>query len=386
MDTQRISRIQSPVIPIVGQLIANHPGTISLGQGVVHYAPPEAIKSAVIQAIANDPRVHRYGMFYGIPEFIQQVASKLEAENRIRVDERHRIICTAGSNMGFLNAAYAIADPGDEIILLSPCYFNHEMAITMADCRSVLVPTTDEYQIDFGRLKAAITARTKAIVTVSPSNPTGAIYPAADIVAVNRLCEDHGIFHISDEAYEYFVYDGQQPFSPASLDNAVEHTISLYSLSKAYGMAGWRVGYMLVPKRLEVAIKKVQDTNLVCPPIINQFAGICAMQAGRDWCRQQIEPFSEVRDTVLDMLSTLGSRCHVPKPAGAFYVLMRVETQTPDMELVEELIKRFGVAVIPGSTFGIQDGCYLRLSYGALEAQSVVAGMQRLVAGLSQLI
>ncbi|MCA9149555.1 MAG: pyridoxal phosphate-dependent aminotransferase [Planctomycetales bacterium] len=385
-STNRMQRVQTPMIPIVGEWIAQHPGTISLGQGIVHYDPPAEVAQAAAAAAREQPRVHRYGLVRGIPELLTALESKLHADNGIALGSRATIVTTTGSNMGFLQAVLAIADVDDEIILLSPFYFNHEMAIDIAGCRAVTVATDDDYQIDFAALEQAITPRTRAIVTVSPSNPTGAVYSQAALTRVNQLCRERQIYHISDEAYEYFVYDEQPHFSPGSLPDAHEHTISLYSLSKAYGMAGWRVGYMVVPTHLETDLKKIQDTNLVCPPIINQFAAVAALNCGREWCRQQVADFPVVREIVLHELAQLGDRCRIPRPSGAFYVLAQFDTTRTDLDLVEQLIRQFGIAVMPGSTFGTTQGCSLRIAYGALDRQTVAEGMGRLVRGLNQLL
>ena len=223
-------------------------------------------------------------------------------------------------------------------------------------------------------------------MTISPNNPTGAVYPQESLTAVNQLCGQRGIYHISDEAYEYFVYRGTRHFSSGSLADSHDHTISLYSLSKAYGMAGWRMGYMVVPSQLETAIKKIQDTNLICPPIVSQLAALAALNVGSAWVREQVASFREVRELVLAELGRLGDRCQVPQPDGAFYALVKVKTTLDDMTLVESLIRDFGVAVMPGNTFGVSAGCSLRIAYGALERQSVAEGMGRLVRGLERLL
>ena len=382
--SRRMLRVQSPMIPIVGEMVRRHPGTISLGQGIVHYGPPEEVKAAA-RAAADDPRVNRYGLAFGIEELLEAARAKLAAENRVTVGNDRRLLVTAGSNMGFLTAVLAVADPGDEVILLSPFYFNHEMAIDIAGCRAVAVRTDGQYQPVVPAIEQAITSRTRAVVTISPNNPTGAVYPESVLRQINELCFRRGIYHICDEAYEYFTYDVPH-FSPASIPDSARHTISLYSLSKAYGMAGWRVGYMLIPAHLEEAVKKIQDTNLICPPVLNQLAGAAALCCGRSWCEHRIAPFASVRDLVLTELEALGDRVVAPRPGGAFYALIRVHTARHDMELVEPLIRDFGVAVMPGSTFGIRDGCYLRISYGALEKQTVAEGMGRLVRGLRALL
>lgn len=379
----RIESVQTPVIPTVGQWITEHPGTISLGQGIVHYPPPPGVSAAVAAAAEQLP-VSRYCAVQGIPELHERIRHKLETENGMD-PSRASVLCTAGSNMGFINALIAIADPGDEIILLSPYYFNHEMAVDIAACKSVVVPTDAQGQVDLQQLADAVTRRTRAIVTVSPNNPAGVVYPRESLIAINELCRKHGIFHISDEAYEYFVYEGEH-FSPASLPGAAAHTISLFSLSKSYGMAGWRVAYMVVPAGLELAVKKAQDTNLVCPPVISQIAGVAALRAGRPWVAQQSAEFMEVRDLVVERMRSLGDRVVVPEPQGAFYCMVYTNSSQLDMELVRQLIRDFGVATLPGGTFGIEQRCAIRVAYGALSKDSVATGMDRLVNGLNQLL
>ena len=203
---------------------------------------------------------------------------------------------------------------------------------------------------------------------------------------MNTLCRDRGIYHISDEAYEYFVYGDQRHFSAASLPGSEGHTISLFSLSKAYGMAGWRSGYMVFPTELSIAIKKIQDTNLICPPIVSQWAAVAALRVGSDWCSRQISGFGAMRDLVLSELSKLGQKCVVPRPDGAFYVLAKLETDKSDMELVEQLIREYGVAAMPGRTFGVTDHCALRIAYGSLDRGTVAEGVGRLVRGLDKLL
>ena len=214
----RMAAVQAPMIPVVAEWIRACPGAISLGQGVVRYPPPpQAIERAVRYLQRHGADDHKYKLVSGIDELQSRLSDKLRAENGIRLAEDTRLVVTAGGNMAFFNALLAIADPGDEIILPSPYYFNHQMAVDMLNCRPVAVPTGADYQLDIAAIARAITPRTRAVVTISPNNPTGAVYPRAALEAVNQLCRDAGIYHISDEAYEYFVYDGAEHFSPGSL-------------------------------------------------------------------------------------------------------------------------------------------------------------------------
>ncbi len=384
-SSARMQRVQDPIIPIVARLISETPGTISLGQGVVHYGPPAEAHTA-IAPFWNDPTNHLYKGVQGLPSLRALIARKLTAENRIPITDERQIFVTAGGNMAFMNALFAIASAGDEIILPSPYYFNHEMAITMLDGVPVVVPTDRRYQLDLARIEAAITPRTRAIVTVSPNNPSGAVYPESDLRAVNALCARRGLYHISDEAYEYFTYEDATHFSPGSIADAGPHTISLFSLSKAYGFAGWRIGYLVAPPHLHLSLAKAQDTHLICAPIICQTAAAGALQAGRDYCRPYVAEFDALRQRVLSAFEALGDRVVLPTPMGAFYALLDVQTARAPMDLVEKLIRTYRVAVIPGTAFGMADGCYLRVAFGALKAETVEEGIGRLVAGLTHLI
>jgi aspartate/methionine/tyrosine aminotransferase len=379
----RMEAVQTPVIPVIADLIRSTPGTISLGQGIVSYGPPREALDA-IASFGGTLDDHRYGPVEGLPDLLAVIAEKLRRENGIASIGR-RLLVTAGGNMAFLNAVLAITDPGDEIILPAPFYFNHDMAIVMAGCRTVSVPTDDRYQLRLDAIRAAITPRTRAIVTVSPNNPSGAIYDEALQRDVSALCRDRGLYHINDEAYEYFTYEGARHFSPGSLDEARDHTISLFSLSKAYGFASWRIGYMVIPEHLFAAVNKIQDTNLICPPAISQRAALAALGVGAAYCRPHVARLAEVRDLVRHELERVSDLCTVPAVAGAFYFLLRVHTAVPAFTLAERLIREHQVAAIPGTAFGLTDGCYLRISYGALDRDSVAAGVSRLVRGLAAL-
>ena len=293
---------------------------------------------------------------------------------------------TAGSNMAFFHTVLAICDPGDEVIIISPFFFNHEMAIRMASCRPVLVPADERYQPQLDLIRDNISPRTRAIVTISPNNPTGAVYARDDLIEINRLCAERGLYHISDEAYEYFTYENAEHFSPGSIEGSAPHTIALFSFSKTYGLASWRVGYMVTPAHLLEALDKIQDTILICPPLVSQRAAVGALRAGPEYCRPFIDAISEVRLSCLQHLEKLGAACTVPPTQGAFYLLAELDTDLGAMDVVERLIREYGVAVIPCSGFGITDRCVLRLSYGSLKPQAVEEGVDRLVRGLTRVL
>ncbi|HAA26405.1 MAG TPA: aspartate aminotransferase [Cyanobacteria bacterium UBA8553] len=383
--TSRMQTVQSSLIPIIGELIRSNPGTISLGQGVVYYGPPpKAI--ALLPEFLADPENHKYQSIQGIAPLLSAIEAKLKADNGIEINGQNCIVVTAGSNMGFVNAILAITSPGDEIIIQTPFYFNHEMAIAMADCRPVLVPTDENYQLRPHAIAQAITERTRAVVTISPNNPTGVVYSQEALREVNQICRDRGIYHISDEAYEYFTYNGVKHVSPGAFPQSSEYTISLYSLSKAYGFASWRIGYMVIPEHLLVSVKKVQDTILICPPVVSQYAALGALQVGGGYCKEHICAIASVRQLVLDSLKRLEGLCTITPADGAFYFFLKVHAQLDAFELAERLIREHRVAVMPGTTFGMKDECYLRVAYGALQKETVEQGIERLVQGLQTIV
>jgi aspartate/methionine/tyrosine aminotransferase len=260
------------------------------------------------------------------------------------------------------------------------------MAVVIADCKAVCVPTDDNYQLQPEVIAAAITERTRAVVTISPNNPTGAVYRESDLRQVNEICRSNKIYHISDEAYEYFTYDSARHFSPGSITGAAEHTISLFSLSKAYGFASWRIGWMVIPEHLFEPIRKIQDTILICPPVISQWAAVGAMKAGRSYCLQKLEMITEIRKICLNELAGIADLVSVPPAYGAFYFLLRVHKNLDPMNLVRQLIERHKIAVIPGMTFGVEDKCLLRIAYGALQKETAAEGIGRFVKGLKQIM
>ncbi len=376
----RMDQVQAPIIPVVGGWIRETPGTISLGQGVVHYGPPPEALAAIRDALAQ-PATHEYNDGSGIPPLVAAIRHKLAVENQIEVGRGSRIMVTAGANMAFMHVALAITQPGDDIIVPVPFYFNHEMAIEMAGCRAVRVPTDDRYQLRLDAIEQAITDRTRAIVTISPNNPSGAVLTEASLRAVNELCRTRGLFHIADEPYEYFTYGDARHVSPGSFPNASAYTISMYSLSKAYGFAGWRIGYVVYPEALASAMMKSQDTILICPTIASQVGAVAALEVGRRYCHPHVQELAAIRDIVVSELSALAPLASVPAADGAFYALLRVNRNVDPVVIGERLVREHKVAVIPGTAFGMS-GCYFRVAYGALQKATVAEGIGRLVNGL----
>ena len=382
LSSKRVAAVDAPIIPTIAQLVREHPGTISLGQGVVNYGPPSQAV-ANLGSLLSDSQLNKYQSVFGLPELLASLEKKLADENLIAITPENQVMVTAGSNMAFLNAILAVSEPGDEFILPRPFFFNQEMAIRLCGCVPVTVATQSDWQLDLDAIKSALTKRTRAVVTVSPNNPTGAVYDEASLTAVNRLCAENGIYHFSDEAYESFTFDQTPHFSPASLPGASAHTLSFFSLSKNYGMASWRVGYAVFPANLTEAMSKVQDTNLICPPVVSQLLANEVLKYGKPWLKPKLEALATVRQNVHEMLGTLPALIHFPPTTGAFYVLMYLPplaAHETAMDFTRFMVSKHRVITIPGFAFGLNDptqGNYQRLSFGALDAESVSEGVSR---------
>jgi len=385
-----MAEVAAPVIARVGELMRRRPGALSLAQGMVAWGPPPQVREAVAAALrGNGPGIDRYGPVLGEGALLEAVRRDL-VERRGLDPEGSELMVTAGSNMAFNAIAQVLCDPGDEVLLPLPFYFNHAMASRLAG--GVPVPVEAGLVPDPDRLAAAITPRCRAIVTISPNNPSGLVTPPAVLAAINGLCHRHGLLHVSDEAYADFVHGTVPHRSPGRLPGSGGHTVSLFSLSKAYGMAGWRVGYAAVPRQLMGALAKVQDTVLICPPQVSQRAALAALEAGPTWCRPHIAALGQRRRQLLAALAKaraggLAVELLGP-PDGAFYGLLRFPCALDDASLLRHLVLGHGVAALPGDSFGLPPSGgqgLLRLSYGMLEASDLEEALRRLFQALAAL-
>lgn len=404
--------MQPPVIPMLHRWIQENPRTISLAQGAVSYSPPPSVILAVTEPeersgasktvpLSSLSQCNQYGPVAGNDALREAIAANLRTEKEIDTTGR-AVYCTAGSNMAFFATVLSISCVGDEIILNTPFYFNHEMAVRIAGCTPVCVPTLPNFQPDLTAIAEAVTPKTRAIVTVSPNNPTGVVYTPEAIRAVNKLCGSSGVYHIHDEAYEHFVFGETPHSSPLGIANSHEHTVGLFSFSKAYAMAGWRMGYAVVPEHLEEPLLKVQDTNLICPTILSQQLALEAIKAGSPWCQEQIERLSRVRSEMYTQLNSIGG-LKVAVSDGALYFMASLSSNYDDLEIVRRLICDYGVAVLPGSAFGlgqrresVNSGTrrpasgavaerFIRISFGAVRPSEVREAINRLDSGIREL-
>jgi len=375
-----IRGIQSPIIQELQKEFT--PSTLSLAQGVPFFPPPERALELLKDRL-GDARSHGYSLDAGLQELRVALAEKLRRENGLDIGP-DQVMVTAGANQAFMNVILTIAGPGDELILLVPYYFNHEMALRMLGITPRFVGIRSDFQPDVEALRHAITPRTRAIVTVSPNNPTGAVYEQGVLREIGELCREAGIFHISDEAYEYFIY-GEEPHHSPGTGSGEGSTINLFSFSKAYGMAGWRVGYMTYPEELGEELLKVQDTVVICPSVPSQLLALECLEIGKEYLEPFLPVIRDSRAVLLAHLKELGGIITLPETTGGFYVYPKVGTVLTGRELAFSLIRDHEVAVVPGEAFGSDGGCYLRLSYGNVAPEVAEEGMRRFVKGVREL-
>ena len=334
------------------------PVNLSIGQP--DFPVPEAVREAAKRAI--DQGWNRYTPTQGIAPLREKIAQKLANANGIEVSPDD-VLVTSGSSGGIFLAFAAILDPGDEIVIPDPYFVMYTQLAAFFGVRAVLVDTYPDFQLDPERVAAAVTPRTKAILVNSPNNPTGAVYPEGVLREIAAIAERNGLFLISDEVYEPFVYDGLRHFSVGSV---YPDTVTLNAFSKSHALTGWRIGYAAGPRSILEKMKELQQYTFVCAPSFAQVAAITALETGP---AEEVAGYARRRDLIYDGLRR---RFEVVKPQGAFYVMPRVD-DVDATAFVERAIAQ-NVLVIPGSVFSSRR-THVRLSFATSEEQ-IVRGVE----------
>ena len=378
--TQRIQ--EAPIVKLISD--SKLPSdVVDLGQGVPFYGPPKEAMLAATEALQEESGF-KYSPDSGFPALRETIARKLASENGVKADPSSNIMVTAGANQAFVNAILSITRPGDHVLVLSPYYFNHVMAVQLAGCKPVVIDTDRNYQPIVERIGKRISKRARAIVLVSPSNPTGAVYSKDTINEIGKLCAKNGIYLITDETYEHFIYDDAKFVSALSLDKEIEHTISLFSFSKSYGMSGYRIGYAIFPASIYREMLKVQDTLTICAPSALQFAAEAAMRLGAAYPKQFIPRIERVRRIFVERLTGLDF-VEMPVTKGSYYFLLRLRTKKSDWNIAKRLIEEYGVITIPGGVFGTRYPA-LRVAYANVDESMAEKGISRLEKGLQEIL
>ncbi len=326
-------------------------GGVNLAQGVCDTEVPQPVAARAIEAIAQGLNI--YTRLDGIAPLRQAIAEKLARHNGMTADPDGEILVTSGATAAFQAACMALFDPGDEVILFEPFYGYHLNTLSALRVKAATVPlAAPRWTMDLDALRAAITPRTRGIVVNSPSNPSGKVFSPAELEAIAALAIEHDLFVITDEIYEYFVFDGAKHISPATLPGMAERTISISGLSKTFSITGWRVGYVVADRRWLGAISYFHDLLYVCAPSPFQHAAAAGlMQLPDSFYSGLSTEYQAKRDMLCTALSNVGLTPSIPQ--GAYYVLADV-TNLPGStarEKARTLLRNTGVAAVAGTAF-----------------------------------
>lgn len=365
---------------------------ISLSAGEPDFKTPEHICDAAIQAIKDG--FHGYTMNTGTPELRESISIKLQRDNGLSYDPS-QIICTNGGKQALGFSMLAMLDEGDEVIIPAPYWVSYPEMVKMADGTPVTIRTSfdNNYRMTPQQLEDAITEQTKAVLLCSPSNPTGTCYRADELESLAEVLRKYpDVTIISDEIYEYIVFEGDHVGILNVAPDLKERTLYINGFSKGFAMTGWRLGYLAGPQHFVNAVAKIQSQETSAPSCISQKAGEAAYRGSLDAIDTMRESFKERRDFIFGKLSAIeGLQCF--KPSGAFYVFPDIShylgTTTEGGDTIDTstdfclyLIEEQGLAAVPGDAFGEPNG--IRLSY-ASGMDELKEAMSRLEDGLRKL-
>ena len=374
------------------KLKAEGVSVIGFGAGEPDFNTPEYINNSAKKAI--DDGFTKYTPASGTVELKKAICEKFKKDNGLDYLPEQIVIST-GAKSSLYHAICAIIDDGDQVVLPSPYWLTYPELVGLAGGETVYVKTDKStgYKMTASQLKSVITDKTKALILNSPNNPTGAVYSKEEIVEIAKVCEENGLYVISDEIYEKLVYDGEVHYSIASVNEYMkEHTIVINGVSKSYAMTGWRIGYLAAPTEIAKAISSMQSHTTSNACSISQYASTTALTAkeGEEFIAKMQTIFDGRRKFMIEKLSTF-ENIEIAKPSGAFYVFIDVSrnygksyngTVVNSSMSFADLALKEGVALIPGVAFG-DDNC-VRLSY-AISIEDIEEGLNRLKTFLSKL-
>lgn len=334
---------------------------ISLGIGEPDFTTPNRILEAGIRSLQKGET--HYTSNAGLSELRQSIAAHLEVHYGVRYDPDTEIVITVGGSEALYLAFTALLDPGDEVVILTPCFVSYQAGVLLADGVPVEVACTMEnnFDLDPAAVRAAITPRTKAILVGYPNNPTGAVASRQRLEEIVRIAQEHDLIIISDEIYDRLVYGLPHVCVPA-LPGAKERTILVGAFSKDYAMTGWRIGYCAGPKEIMQALVRVHQYTIMCAPTTAQAAAITALRECDEDVMEMREEYDRRRKLIVSGLNQIGLPTFEPK--GAFYAFPKVSGVGLDDEaFANRLLQEEHVAVVPGGAFGAGGEGFVRCSY-----------------------
>ena len=375
MLANRILSVERSPFYSIMELAAKRGDCIYMNLGEPDFVTPKHIAEAAKKAL-DEGHTH-YGPDRGAAELRQLIVQKIEKEYGAKYDWEDEILITAGGQAGLHISVMALANPGDEIIILIPYYPPYLVNATLADAKPVFVELKSEegFIPDPSAIQKAVTSKTKALIVLSPNNPTGAVYPEETLQKIVEMAREHNFMVISDEVYESMLYDGLHHKSLISFPDAKDHVVQVNSFSKTYAMTGLRVGYLAASKEKLLQFLKYHHTVNISANVPSQLACVTAMKGPQDCVEEMKEAYQERRDLLIERLNDIpGVSCMTPK--GAFYALADIrELGIPSLELAEYLVKEAGVVLTNGSGFGYEG--FIRLSY-ATAPEKIEEAMDRM--------
>jgi aminotransferase len=325
-------------------------GGVNLGQGICDQPTPAPVKAAAKAAIDADESI--YSKYEGIDALRAAIAGKMEAYNGLACDPDSEVMVSAGSTGAFVAAALSFIEPGDEVVLFSPFYGYHWNVLRLTGCTLRCVTLRgDGWSFDPDELAAAVSERTKAIVINTPGNPCGKVFSRAELETIAALCRRHDVLAITDEIYEYILYDGHEHVSIATLPGMRERTITISGFSKTYNMTGWRLGYSVAPQALTERMGVVNDLLYICAPTPLQHGVLAAFDLPASYYSGLLADYAAKRATIMAACDAVGLTSLPPQ--GSYYLMVDVRGAgfADDRQAADVLMQQCGVATVPGSSF-----------------------------------
>ena len=361
----RVNNIKVSAIRQMPILASQYQNVISLGQGVPSFPTPKYITQAVAKALKENSSIGQYSLQPGVPELKQKISEKITGQYQITFNPETEILITVGAMEALAASILTLVNPGDEVIVFEPGYPSYREQIALAGGKVITVDLMLEtWQIDFGDLKKKISSKTKAIIINNPANPTGKVFSRKELDSIAQIAQKNNLYIISDETYNFLVYDNQPYFSLLQNKKIRNRLITCFSFSKEYAMTGWRVGYMAAPAKIIEQVQKTKDALTICAPTISQLAALAALKQKPQ--NQFREILQNRRDLMCQRLDRLPDLFAYTKPPGAYYLLAKyLKTDLDSEAMAQKILQAVQVITIPGRSFGKITEGYLRLCFGA---------------------
>ena len=340
------------------------------GEKIIHleigrpdFDTPLNIKEAAKKAI-DLGKIH-YTSNYGEDELREAISNKLAKENGVSYDPASDIIVTAGTNEAVFMVMMALLNPGDEVLILEPCWLHYFYCAQMAGAKPISVPlkSKDAFQPQMEVLETSLSSRTKMIVINTPHNPTGVVFSNRILEKIGDFAEKNDLYVLSDEIYEKIIYGKRRHVSFASLGSSWPRTLTVNGFSKLYSMTGWRIGYVAAPKELISNLIRIHQYTIVCATSFAQWGAIEALRGPQNAPSEMVYEFGRRRDLVCDKLKSIPKISFI-EPQGTFYVFPEIKNYgLSDLEMAEYLLDAAKVSVVPGRVFGESGSGHIRISF-----------------------